>query len=392
MISVPVVAGGARKKIPYACLALILVNALTFAGLPATGHHGDLVPFLPDWAGLVKGMFVHQSIFCLAGNMILLLLAGGMLEAAIGPWSLSILYVVSGIGASLFFGALYPTSPEPLSGAAGALAGVMGGCAVIIGVRRVKVCWLFGDSSNDLRITPLVLLPAWIAVGVLMAYTGHDVQAAIVGSGGGLLSGFVIGGIFSLLQRARIETLFPDAGTRRRVEALLNSGFRGLMELDLQSARSDFVGVLELDPDNLQALRQLYAIDKNQPSSEELHVSAGRLLVRLLSGPADEYLEGFEDYKALTKAPRLSVEVLEKIGALYLARKRYMKAAPLLATVLKRAPENPRLPGLLLQLAEGFRRRGQQKEAGRYFTVLVERYPGTRESREAARRLERAQR
>ncbi len=394
MIIVPVVAGGSRKKIPYACLALILVNTLTYACayLPVTALHAGLLPFVPEWVGLIEGIFVHQSFFCLAGNMILLSLAGGMLEAAIGPWSLTTLYVACGIGASLFFGILLPTAPEPFGGAAGAIAGVMGGCTVIIGARRVKVCWLVGNPSNDWQFTPVVLLPVWIAFGVLMVYTGQDVQAVTLVSLGGLFSGLAIGGLCRLLQRERIETLFPDAGIRRRVETLLNSGFKDLMEFDLQSARNDFVGVLELDPDNLQALRQLYAIDKSQPGSDELHESAGRLLNRLQAGSNDEYLEVFEDYKGLAKVPRLSGEMLEKIGALYLARKRYMKAAPLLATVLKRAPENERLPGLLLQLAEGFRRRGQQKEAARYFTVLVERYPESRESREAARRLERDQR
>lgn len=339
--------------------------------------------------GLLTCTFFHGGFMHLLGNMVFLYLVGAILELAIGPLFFLVLYVITGICASALFGIVYPATPGPLVGASGAIAGLMGGYGVVFGLRKIRVFYSLGFYFNYAMVPALMLFPFWLANEFFQLFTNKGSNVAYVAHIGGLLSGVTIGIVYKALLKNRIDSLFVKAEIKQTVGDILDHGLKKLMDFDLVNARREFQKVLVLDPENIQAIRQLYVVDKSSPETEQFHFSAQRLLEKIKNGPADEYIEQFEDYRSTTSKPRLSLDMLERLSFLYLARKDYGKAAPLVSTLFKQNPKSINLPGYLLKLAEGFHRNNKFNEAQKCYQVLAKRYPASDEGMSAGAMLDR---
>jgi hypothetical protein len=95
-------------------------------------------------------MLMHAGLLHLFGNLFILYLAGPPLEDAWGHIPFAIFYVVAGLVAALFFVAGHPEIDEPLIGASGAIAGVMGAFAVRYWNTRITFS-IFSSSSRSIR-------------------------------------------------------------------------------------------------------------------------------------------------------------------------------------------------------------------------------------------------
>ncbi len=339
--------------------------------------------------GLLTCIFFHGGFMHLLGNMVFLYLVGAILEAAIGPYFFLVLYMVTGVCASALFGIVYPDTPGPLVGASGAIAGLMGAYGVIFGLRKIRVFYSLGFYFNYAMVPALALFPVWLVNEFLQLYFNEGSNVAYVAHIGGLLSGVAIGAGYKPLLADRIDSLFAKAEQKQTVESLLNEGNDLLINFDLAGARRKFEKVLTIRPDSMQAIRHLYVIDKSSPETDRFHRSAEKLLKRIGNNSSDEYLEVFEDYKAAVKKMRLSVDMLEHLCFLYLGKKEFVKAAPLISILLKRAPKSTNLPGYLQQLAVGLQRINKPKEAQKCFQVLAQRYPESTEGVSAVAALNR---
>lgn len=137
-------AGTAPGSFPFATLGLVAstcaafyLQHLHFGGLqgameqwgevPRRIAAGNNVPgtSLPAWVTMLTYMFVHASWWHLRANMLGLALAGASLERCAGPWRLLAVYFGSGIAASAVSVMTQWHSEHTLSGASGAVAGVM---------------------------------------------------------------------------------------------------------------------------------------------------------------------------------------------------------------------------------------------------------------------------
>ncbi|MET8807749.1 rhomboid family intramembrane serine protease [Streptomyces sp. NPDC004546] len=121
-------------------------------------------------------MFLHGSWLHLLGNMLFLLIFGNNVEDRMGHIRFFLFYVVCGYAAGYGFALLNATSGDPLIGASGAIAGVLGAYIVLWPRARVWVLVPF------LVFLPL-RLPAWLVLGfwfVLQAVysSGHGVSGA----------------------------------------------------------------------------------------------------------------------------------------------------------------------------------------------------------------------
>ncbi|MBE0582724.1 MAG: rhomboid family intramembrane serine protease [Desulfofustis sp.] len=339
--------------------------------------------------GLLTGTFLHGGLMHLVGNMVFLYLVGAILEVAIGPAAFLALYLVTGVCASALFGIIYPTNPGPLIGASGAISGLMGAYGVIFGLRRIRVFYSVGFYFNYARVPALTLFPIWLLNEFFQLYTNENSNVAYIAHIGGLFSGIIIGSGYKALLRARIDSLFVRAEQKQTAESYLESGQKKLGELDFKNARMDFLQVLNVEPGNLQAIRKLYVIDKSSPESEEFHESTKRLLDKLKTTAPEGYLETYEDYAATSKHPRLTLDMLEQLSFLYLSRKHYLKAAPVISALLKKNPASSNLPGYLLKLADGLMEHHKVKPAHSCYQVLAKRFPATSEGRAAQGKLSR---
>lgn len=137
-------AEAAPGPFPFATLGLVVLTCAAFGlqQLHPGGIHGameqwgevprrmaagDSVPGigLPAWVTLLSYMFVHSGWDHLRANMLGLALAGASLERRAGPWRLLMVYFGSGIAASAVSVMTQWHSEHALSGASGAVAGVM---------------------------------------------------------------------------------------------------------------------------------------------------------------------------------------------------------------------------------------------------------------------------
>ncbi|MFF8101365.1 rhomboid family intramembrane serine protease [Streptomyces sp. NPDC016640] len=108
---------------------------------------------------VLTAMFLHGGWPHLLGNLLFLWIFGNNIEDRMGHVRFLLFYVVCGYAASYGFALLDAGSGEPLIGASGAIAGVLGAYLVLYPTARVWVLVPF------LVFLPL-RLPAWIVLGL----------------------------------------------------------------------------------------------------------------------------------------------------------------------------------------------------------------------------------
>ncbi|MFD8273503.1 rhomboid family intramembrane serine protease [Streptomyces flaveolus] len=107
---------------------------------------------------VLTAMFLHGSWLHLLGNMLFLWIFGNNVEDRMGHVRFLLFYGVCGYAATYGFALLNADSGDPLIGASGAIAGVLGAYLVLYPKARVWVLVPF------LIFLPL-RLPAWIVLG-----------------------------------------------------------------------------------------------------------------------------------------------------------------------------------------------------------------------------------
>ncbi len=87
-----------------------------------------------EWWRLITSMFLHADLDHLLGNMLMLYLAGELVEKYIGKWKFALLYFFSGIAGSLLYAAyeFFTGSYADSIGASGAVFGIVGALLVIV--------------------------------------------------------------------------------------------------------------------------------------------------------------------------------------------------------------------------------------------------------------------
>ncbi|GAA0679223.1 rhomboid family intramembrane serine protease [Streptomyces cellulosae] len=140
---------------------------------------------------VLTAMFLHGGWLHLLGNMLFLWIFGNNIEDRMGHVRFLLFYLVCGYAAAYGFALLNADSGEPLIGASGAVAGVLGAYLVLYPRARVWVLVPF------LIFLPL-RLPAWIVLGLWFALqavysTGQGVTDAGTVAYAAHVVGFVVG-------------------------------------------------------------------------------------------------------------------------------------------------------------------------------------------------------
>ena len=90
------------------------------------------------WHRLITSMFLHADVDHLAGNMLMLYMAGGLVEKYMGNLRFAALYFFSGISGNLLYAAYEYAGGRYVEsiGASGAVFGVIGALIVIVARHR----------------------------------------------------------------------------------------------------------------------------------------------------------------------------------------------------------------------------------------------------------------
>jgi membrane associated rhomboid family serine protease len=146
---------------------------------------------------VLSAMFLHGGWLHLLGNMLFLYVFGNNVEDRLGRIRYLLFYLVCGFIATYAFALAQPSSQEPLVGASGAIAGVLGAYLVLFPRARV------------VSLVPFLLffparLPAWVVLGSWFLLQWLYASGTGVSDAGGVaylahVAGFIAGIILVLL-------------------------------------------------------------------------------------------------------------------------------------------------------------------------------------------------
>jgi membrane associated rhomboid family serine protease len=214
----------ARTRIfPLVTLGLILLNALIFfieiqmapSALRSFIFTWGLIPanFLSNpggmWQTIFSSMFLHGGWFHIISNMWVLFIFGDNVEASMGKLRYLIFYLLSGVAAGLLQVYLWPTT-EPMIGASGAIAGVLGAYLVLFPGSRIASLVPILFILTIVEVPALIFLVFWFITqlysGLFMMDGGATSGIAWWAHIGGFLFGMLMVSFFArrnLALRAR---------------------------------------------------------------------------------------------------------------------------------------------------------------------------------------------
>ena len=241
-------------------------------------------------------MFLHIGLIHIAFNMYLLWQAGNLLERLTGNTGFLLLYMGSGLIASL--ASLYWTDSVLSAGASGAVFGICGGLLAFI--------WRSPDCEMDIfgpllsGISKLVLINLALGVGVNLLSSGLQIDMAA--HVGGLLSG----GLFGLMMARPIKTSAP--GDLHKKNALVFGTAAGLILAGLTWAPAAPSDPFEVTRKAIQLEKDVNALAKEQ---RELERNIGQRIGELTEQNGNDPLN-IPKNAALNEAMNASIATLIK--------------------------------------------------------------------------------
>ena len=196
MWSLPAQATNAIAIATVAAYALVWLSGMAetadmLGGFIPVRASGYILPgALPLWITPLTATLLHGGIIHLGFNMLMLVFCGRMVEAAIGPVGLLLLYLA---GAYVSAGAQYLAGPydaAPMIGASGAVSAVFAAYALLYGKPR-------GFARHPvlgLAVNIVWLAVAWIGVQFLMglAFANLGMAIATAAPVGGVIAGLAL--------------------------------------------------------------------------------------------------------------------------------------------------------------------------------------------------------
>lgn len=199
------------RRFPIVTILLILVNVAVFVHElrltgPQLNQFVETWGFTPAqfWSGhhpitLLTAIFLHGGLLHIAGNMLFLWVFGDNVEDQLGHLTYLGFYLIGGVVASLAFAIVLPGTNDPLVGASGAIAAVLGGYILLYPRSIVRAILIFGPFLAVGGVAAVILIGLWflmqvfyslISINILNTTAQPDV--AFVAHVGGFAFGLVV--------------------------------------------------------------------------------------------------------------------------------------------------------------------------------------------------------
>ena len=149
-----------------------------------------------EWYRLFTSMFLHGNIFHILFNMYFLFIFGREVEGILGWFRYLILYILSGLVASVFhigFTGVLGISNLfiPALGASGAISGILGAFLMLYPHRDMTVCWFIWFIPWCFTAKAVYLLLIWFGMQIILGYTSAQ-GVAFFAHAGGFIGGIVL--------------------------------------------------------------------------------------------------------------------------------------------------------------------------------------------------------
>ncbi len=246
--------------------------------------------------------FLHGGVMHLVGNMVFLLFLGIAVENIFGSLRYLPFYLISGVSATAFFMLFDMTSRVPLVGASGAIAGLMGMYAISYGLRRIRFFYNILFYFNYVKAPALIMFPLWLGNEFLQYFFVEGSNVAYMAHAGGLLAGAAIAALMSLFKKG-VDREYMDENVKQDNLAEQMTEANTLMgQLEFDQAKKIYNQVLRDHPDNFDALKKLFTIEKHKPESLEFMSVCNKIFKVANNAPGivAEVNSIFKEYLTLT--------------------------------------------------------------------------------------------
>jgi len=199
------------KRRPVVTLVIIVLNIAVYAITSyenfflAVGDYwaniGGFVPSLiatpSHWYRIFTSMFLHGDIFHILFNMYFLYLFGRGVEDAVGGRKFLALYMISGIGASVFHTAFSFLGGAtgyvvPAIGASGAISGILGVYLILYPGTSLLMTLGFFPFPLIFPIRASYYIIFWFATQVIYGYAKLAGTTAVFAHAGGFIAGIAL--------------------------------------------------------------------------------------------------------------------------------------------------------------------------------------------------------
>lgn len=153
---------------------------------------------IPPPATLLTYSFLHAGWGHLVTNLLFIWVFADNVEDAFGRVSFVLFYLICGLAAGLVHVVMMPGSPDPLVGASGAVAGILGAYLVLYPRARV---WVLLFLRLPLRLPAAILVAGWIGLQVLALVVSTDPGVVAWWAH---IGGFAAGLVLTLLLKRRL--------------------------------------------------------------------------------------------------------------------------------------------------------------------------------------------
>ena len=147
---------------------------------------------VPTWATIFSSMFIHGGGLHLAGNMLFLWVFGSSMEHHLGPVRFLLLYLATGVVATLSHLAIEPQSQTPLIGASGAVSGVLGAYVLTFPRNRIRALIVM-ILITVIEVPAIWLLGGWFLWQLIQGLTSLGLSSTVSVAFFAHVGGFVAG-------------------------------------------------------------------------------------------------------------------------------------------------------------------------------------------------------
>lgn len=321
-----------------------------------------LVPSRMGPVTLVTHMFLHAGWLHLLGNLFILYLCAPFVEDVWGRPLFAGFYALAGIVAAISFVVPHADSTEPLVGASGAIAGVMGAFAVRFARTKIKFFYALG-----LLIRGTFWAPAWAMLGLWFAeqifYSFLTAGASAEGGGGiaylAHAGGFAFGVAVALgMKHYRVEERWLDAAIEAKASpvvasnAAVDEALAAAERGDSEAAWKRLQDELARSPGNVDAALALWSLALGSGRAREAAPAMTRAVEQeLRSGQTDLAVEHWEELKREVPTASLDPRTLLRIAGIYAKQGHAKEASDALRRALLVAGRASN-PALLIRIAE----------------------------------------
>jgi len=333
--------------------------------------------------------FLHASVAHWLGNMLVLVLVGPFVEAALGR----VRFVIAYLAGAAAGGALHVlVSDASVIGASGAIAATVGMLAVLYGTRKLPVFYWVFFVFGTTRLPALALLPVWlINEGFQWSMQASRTLSGATVAYGAHVGGLCAGAILASVLRTRLAPgaaahAEADGAEPRRTEqssTLAAQAQDAASRLDIRRATRLYRELVELEPKRSDYLGAYLNVALLGADEETLHDASLRLLWSKFRKPTDDLRKTFLQLTQPKVLKALPIDEHLRLARRLVRFREDAAALRIIDAILQddhlRQLYGRQLADCLLGLYTAYTRHGLHKQAERINSRLSSYFPSTEE-------------